>query len=240
MTVGVVAELQGKLALERLPIADPRLSLDPRAPRPRFATADVGVPRAEVVFDGKWHLGAPAKGRVEPPAKSLQQGELRPVADRVAGWVGPEAEIEPKDGEPRAHILDRYAMKRPVLETQQLLVRSARGIRAVPKGEAGRDSGDPVLLAGANEGEARPAPAAVRGSISRSHVRIIPERSSPAVTSPFGPAGGATSEREAIALSDGPAGGPLSGGRAGFGRIQASRPFVGPLAGPRCADRVAR
>ncbi|HEU4919024.1 MAG TPA: hypothetical protein VFT20_04745, partial [Candidatus Limnocylindrales bacterium] len=106
---------------------------------------------------------------MELPPKSLQQGELGPVANCVAGWVGSHCEVEPDDGAPGPHRLDRHAIQIAALETHQLLVRGARRRSDFAEAEPRADSRQAMIPADAPHGFAPLAAAPIRGSLSRSH-----------------------------------------------------------------------
>ena len=86
-----VAALQPELALQRLSIADARLSLDP--------DADVGepqerIPRSLVTGDREGDLGAPAGPPSESRPEPFEQGQMRAVAKRVTTGIRAHAEVE--------------------------------------------------------------------------------------------------------------------------------------------------
>ena len=170
MTKGVVASLEGKAAIERLPIRDPCLGLHAHPPRTGFATPDLGVPGASIPGNRERHLRSPRERRMELPPKSLQQGELGPIANRVAGWVGSHCEVEPDDRAPRTHRLDGHAIQVAAFETDQLLVRGARSCSDFAEAEPRADPREAMIPADAPHGFAPLAAAPIRGSLSRSHV----------------------------------------------------------------------
>ena len=233
MTVGVVAELQGELALECLTVADPRLRLDPGAPRSRVAATDFRVPGSEVAFERKRNLGAPSKRWMEARPKAFEQGELRPIPDRVAGRVRLYREVHAHDGTPRPKLRDRDAIQLAALEAQQLSMRGTRHRSAVAQAQTRSDSCQVVLFPCADDVPPGAAPASLGASIVRSHPAILSEGALPPITWRFGPPGGATSERDDVEASIGPSAGPPGGGGARIGRFGRAQPLVGPSAGPR-------
>src|SRR4029079_7745026 len=232
VTIGVVAELQGELALERLAVGDARLRLDPCPPRPRVSTADLGVPGPEVLLDREGNFRSPTQGRMEADAKSLEQRELGAVPDRIAGRVGPDREVETEHRKPCADVLEHHPSERPVLESEQLLVGAAARTCASPEAEAARNATHSMLLAGTNHRRAKTTSTTVARPFTGSHERIMSGAAALAVTRGFGPRGGATDKRDARRSSRGPAGGPVGGGRARFRGLAGPRSRVGPAGGP--------
>lgn len=173
MTVAVVAEFEGELALERLPVRDARLRLDAGAPRSRVATADLRVPGSEIAVDGERNLGPPAERRVESRPQSFEQSQLGSVPNRIASWVGADGQVEPDDSAPRAKLLDGEAIELTTLEPNELLVRCAGGGRAISKAETGADACHPVLLAGADHVPASAPTTAICGALTSRHPRIM-------------------------------------------------------------------
>ena len=94
MTIRVVPCLQVESPLEGLAIRDAGFRLDPGSPLCGLATPDFRVPSSQVALDPERHFGSPTKTRVESGSESLEQGKLGPVADRIAGWVDSQGEIE--------------------------------------------------------------------------------------------------------------------------------------------------
>lgn len=169
MTVWIVPNLECEPPLERLPVAEPGLGLDPGAPRLRLASADLGVPRAEITVDRQRHLGPPTESGVEPPAKSLEQRELRPIADRIASRIGPDREVEPDDRTPSTELGDRDSVQLTALEPDQLLVRRPRSRGCIANAESGADAGQSMVLSNAPEcGAAAPAPS-IGGTLAGTH-----------------------------------------------------------------------
>lgn len=182
MTVGVVAEFEGELALECLAVGDARLRLDAGAPRSRVATADLSVPGAQVAVDGEWHLGPPAERRVEPRSQSFQERELSSVPKGIASWVGSHGQIEPDDSAPRSKLLDRDTIELATFEPDELLVRCAGGDGAISKAQTGADARHPVLFASAKHVAASAATTAICGALTSRHPPIMAIRASLPVT----------------------------------------------------------
>jgi hypothetical protein len=94
MTNRVVPRLQVDSPLEGLAIRDAGFRLDSGPPLCGIAAPDFRVPSAQVALDPERHFRSPTKARVESGSESLEQGNLGPVADRIAGRVDPQGEIE--------------------------------------------------------------------------------------------------------------------------------------------------
>jgi hypothetical protein len=237
VTAGVVAEFQGELAFERLPICKARLCLDAGAPSRGRPGSDLCVPRTQIALDGERDLRVPAKRGVETPPQSLQQRELRSVADRVACRVRPNRQIKAHDGTPCPKLGERHAIQSAALEAQQLLVRSTRHVGAVPQTQTRSHPCQTMLFARPDDVPSGSTATSIGTSIVRSHLAILPEAALPPLTSAFGPPRGATGERHDSQPSIGPRAGPPSGGRARNGRSGPNQPLIGPPAGPRAEAR---
>jgi hypothetical protein len=169
VTAGIVAQLQGELPLERLTVRDASLGLDPGAPRPRIAPADLGVPSAQVTLDREWGLGAPPKARVEAHSEAFEQGQLSPIPDRVAGGIRADREVESEHGKPGANVGNVKSLDVTTLEAQQLGVGGAGGSRTRSQAQPRGGPRLAVLSTKPPEGIARPSSASVRWSFSGSH-----------------------------------------------------------------------
>ena len=169
MTVGVVAELQGELALQRLPIADPRLGFDARAPRLGEPAANLRVPRSEVVLDRERHLGAPTEGRVKARPEPLEQRQLGAIPDRVAGWVDLDREVQAQDGKPSAQVGERDTIDLTALEPPQLTSGAAGRRSRDAEAQARGNTGITVLRAEPMHACPKPAPTPIVTSFASCH-----------------------------------------------------------------------
>lgn len=171
MTAGIVAQLQGELALKSLPVRDPRLGFKPCPPWPWLAPADLSVPGPHVAVDGERDLRTPAEARGEPSAESFEQRELRAIADRVTGGVRPHRQVEAQDAEPGTKLWNVEAQDLPSFEPAQLRVRRPRGGRARAQAQARGGPSLAVLAAKAPKRIARAASSSISWSFTSGHSR---------------------------------------------------------------------
>jgi hypothetical protein len=169
VTAGIVAELQGQAPLEGLAVRDPRLGFDSGAPALRLPAADLRVPRSKVARERKRHLRPPADAWMEPRPESLQKRELCPVPNRIASRVRTEAEIQPHDRAPSAHVGDGDPLKLAMFEAPELAVGSTRRSGRLAQAQPGRDSGLAMLLAETTKRISRSASTTISWAFSRSH-----------------------------------------------------------------------
>lgn len=99
-----VADLQREPTLERLDVVEDGLGLGRAAP---IFTPDDGVPGPEIGPDRQRDLGSHHQAGVKSSPKAIQHSLLPGVADRVASWVGVQADVA-SDGRPdRSKLEDR-------------------------------------------------------------------------------------------------------------------------------------
>jgi len=170
VTAGVVTQLQSELSFERLTIGDSGFGLDPGAPRPRIAPTNLGVPGAQITLDRERGLGAPPKAGVEAHSEALEQGQLSPIPDRVAGRIRADRNVEPEHGKPGANVGNVKSLDVSTLEAQQLGVGGAGSSRTRSQAQPRGGPRLAVLPAKPPEGIARPSSASVRWSFSGSHL----------------------------------------------------------------------
>jgi len=115
----VVAGLQIEPPFKGLSIRDARLCFDPGAPRRGRFSEDLGVPCPKVALDAERDLGSPPQSRVHSSTQSLEQGELRPVADRIASGVCAQGELETHDGKPCAELRNGRVVHQTTFETPE-------------------------------------------------------------------------------------------------------------------------
>jgi hypothetical protein len=131
--VWVVTGLQVQPAFERLSVGDARLSLDASAPRRGLPSANLRVPGPKVAFDLERDLGSPSQRRVQPRSQALKKCELRAVADRIAGRIRAQREVEADDGEPCAELWNRYVVHEAAFEPPKSAIGGSGGGRGVAK-----------------------------------------------------------------------------------------------------------
>jgi hypothetical protein len=171
VTAGIVAQLQGELSLESLTIRNPGFRLDSRAPRPRIAPADLGVPGAQVAFDRKRNLASPAEARRKPYAKPFEERELGPIANRVADRERAQRQVEPQNGKPGAELRHTQAFHLAAFEPPDPWVGRTRRASARAKAQARGDSGFAVFATQAPKRIARAPSAAIRWTLTGRHSR---------------------------------------------------------------------
>jgi hypothetical protein len=98
VTARIVAKLEGESPFERLAVGDLRLGLDPSSPPVRLRARDLGISGTEIALDRQRHLGSQAQGRVESRSEPLEQRQLRPIPDRIAGWIHSNRELQSDHG----------------------------------------------------------------------------------------------------------------------------------------------
>lgn len=89
---GAVAPFQGEPAFEGLNVEHHRFGLDWEPP---VWAGDDGVPRSQLEWSGKRHLGSPPKARRKPPAKSPEESGVTGISDWIAARVGAHRELKP-------------------------------------------------------------------------------------------------------------------------------------------------
>ena len=215
MTDWIVADLQLEASLQGLTIRNVRFGLDSDPPSLRRPARHLRVPCPQVALDWQRHFRPPSQRWVKSGPEPLEQGQLSAIADRIAGRIGPNAEVQPNDGAPRPELGDRHALQIPSFESRELLMRCTRGRRDVPKTQASPHSRHSMLLADAPERVPSTSSAAIVGSFSRSHALDHQPW-------PF------TDGRPLL----GPPAGPTGGRGTGSEPIRGARPLLGPPAGP--------
>ena len=90
-----VAELQVQPTFDRLEVVENRFRLDRNCPA---VAADNRIPRPKVAVDRERHLRCPSQVGVEDAAESVEQSLLADIADRVAGRIGPQPDVEADAG----------------------------------------------------------------------------------------------------------------------------------------------
>jgi hypothetical protein len=169
VTEGIVAELQGQAPLEGLAVRDSRLGFDAGEPAFRLPAADFRVPRSKVALKRKRHLGSPAQAWMKARPESLEQDQLRAISDRVPGRIGANAQIQPDDRAPRAHVDDPDAIQLAMFEAPELGVDSSGRSGRLAQAQPRRDPGLAMLLAEPSKRISGPASASISWSFSRSH-----------------------------------------------------------------------
>ena len=84
--------LEERLPLDGLEIGKTRLGLDPDR---LAAHARPGIDRAKIAGDREWHLGRPRRTDGQSRPESVEEPQLRLVADRLASKIRTRPEVEP-------------------------------------------------------------------------------------------------------------------------------------------------
>ena len=171
MAVWIVAELPSELALERLAVGDPRLGLDAGAPTARIAAPDNCVPGAEVAFDRERNLRTPEQVGMESSAKTVEDGELSPIPDRIATRIDLQHQVVTEYAEPRADVGDPHPLDLAVLEPPELRPRRTRRGGAGAETEARADACVAMFQAESPERFPGTPPAAIAWSLPGGHRR---------------------------------------------------------------------
>jgi hypothetical protein len=174
VSAGIIAVLQGQASLEGLEVGEPGLSFDAGMPRGRGGPPDIRVPGPEVALDWQRHFRPPAQARMEAAPESLQEGKLRPVADRVTGGIGAKAELESQDGAISAEELKVREFHVATLESTDSCVRRANRSADLPLAQAGPDPDEPTVV----RDSAHSVSAAPSTSIGNAFARCHKRRSS--------------------------------------------------------------
>jgi hypothetical protein len=171
VTAGIVTQFQSELAFQGLSIGDPGLRLHARAPWPRLAPADLGIPGAQITFDWERDLRPPPKAGVEARSEALEQGQLSAISDGVPGRIRTQREVESDRREPRTKLREAQALDLSSLEPPDLRIRRPRGIGAGPKAQAGGGPSLAVFATEPSERVARPSSASIGWSFAGGHRR---------------------------------------------------------------------
>lgn len=136
----IVAQLQGDLPELGLGIVDPSLSLHAEW---RLAVAESRkhpVPRALITGDGNRDLRPQPKDRGEPSSESVQETELRRVAQWPRTGKGANANVQSDDGADPGELPDRSARQDPALDPADLRIRHPDGTADRPQRQAGHQA----------------------------------------------------------------------------------------------------
>lgn len=169
VTAGVVTQLQSELSFERLTIRDAGLGLDPGAPLPRLMPADLRVPGAQVAFDRERDLRAVPKTGVEARSEAVEQGQLSPIPNGVAGRIRANRDVEPEHGKPGANVGNVESLDVPALKAQQLGIGGAGSACARSQTQPRRGPRLAMFATEPPKRITRPSSASIRWSFSGGH-----------------------------------------------------------------------
>ena len=126
MTAGIIPELEAQASFEGLAIRDAGLGLDTGMPSRRRRPARLAVPGPQVALDGQGHFCPPAEARMEAYPKALEQRELGAIADRIAGGVHTDREVQAHDRAVGRKEFQRWIWGQAALEAADLRMRHRR------------------------------------------------------------------------------------------------------------------
>jgi hypothetical protein len=101
---GAVTTLQGQPPFQRLNVPHPRLCLNTDSPS---GPADNRIPRPEVPAADDRNLDVPPEARINKSTQPLKELEVSRVANRIARWIGPNADVSPERREEQGRFCDR-------------------------------------------------------------------------------------------------------------------------------------
>src|SRR5215210_2013296 len=159
-----VPPLQGELAFEGLNVIDPCFGLDGYAPS---SALDHAVPRPAIARDRERDLAPEPKAGVETPRQAIEEPVLGSVADRVAGGVRPQWEVEADDGGDSHEATVRDVRGAPPLDPSDLDMGGISRGTDCPEAEPTPDSRAAQLAAQRVERLVGDSRRTVRGSFSR-------------------------------------------------------------------------
>lgn len=110
---------------------------------------------------------------METAPEPLEEGELRPIADRVAGRERPDGEVETDDRAPRSDLGEVQPLQLAALEPQELRRGGARRGRALAEAEPAADASVAVIATHPPQGFARPSAAAIGRAFPGSHRAVV-------------------------------------------------------------------
>jgi hypothetical protein len=182
MTDWIVADLQLEASLQGLTVRDVRLGLDSDPPSLRRPAGHLPVPCPQVALDREWHLGPPAQRWVKSGPEPLEQGQLSPIADRIAGRIGADAEVQTNDRAVRRHEFQRWVANDAALKSAHLRVGDADRLGHGSLAEARRGPSLSPIDSHSMNGLMTSSPAPVRSSLACRHIgRMVTLCPSPAV-----------------------------------------------------------
>jgi hypothetical protein len=91
--LAIVSAFQGSPARTRLHISQSRFGIDGNVP---VVAKDGRVPCAPIAGNPEWHLRPPAETRSEAVSELAQQRQLGSVANRLAGRIDAQWEVQPQ------------------------------------------------------------------------------------------------------------------------------------------------
>ena len=171
MTTRVVTRLQIQAPFKRLAIRNSGFPFDPGTPRGWLLAPDLRIPGPKVALDAERHLGPPSQGGVESGPQSLEECQLGPVPQRIAGRIGSKYEVETND--PAVSGKKREIGKRNLAPLEPADTRMGRVGRTTDFGltEPGTDPGESPVIGHPTHGRPAAPPRAIRHSFSRRHRR---------------------------------------------------------------------
>jgi hypothetical protein len=106
---------------------------------------------------------------MEARPQSLEEGELRSIAYRIAGRIRLQADIQTHDREPRPELRNHNPLEPGTLEAPDLWHRGSAGSSDIPQAQPGVDPGLTKIFGNELDATSRPTPASIGRPFSRSH-----------------------------------------------------------------------
>ncbi|MFI5255141.1 MAG: hypothetical protein ACHQ15_06770 [Candidatus Limnocylindrales bacterium] len=104
MIHAAVSAFQSQPSIQCLHVASAHLTLDADA---EPLSPDRGVPSAQVPGTRERHFGSPRERRMEQGTETGEKGDMGGVADRAAGRVGSDREIQADDAQETRQLVER-------------------------------------------------------------------------------------------------------------------------------------
>lgn len=182
MTDWIVPYLQLEASLQGLAIRNVRFGLDSDPPSLRRPARHLRVPCPQVALDWQRHFRPPTQRWMKSGPEPLEQGQLSAVADRIAGRIGADAQVEPNDRAVCRHEFQRWVTNDAALKSAHLRVGDADRFGHGSLAEARRGPCLSPIESHSMNGLMTSSPAPVRSSLACWHIgRMVTLRASPAV-----------------------------------------------------------